>query len=132
MLTSLPWVAPFRINAHGLALWLTTPVYLYLLWPKQPRFGYRAMLVTAACVGVPALFYQNTGWMQFGYRFSNDYAVFLFCALALNGRRFGRIFWALTLFGIAVNAFGAVTFDRPAYSRLYYQQPSQGTLYQTD
>ncbi len=132
VLTSLPWIAPFRINAHGLALWLTTPVYLYLAWPKQPRFGYGAMLVTAACVGVPALFYQNTGWMQFGYRFSNDYAVFLFCALALNGRRFGVTFWALTVFAIAVNAFGAVTFDRPAYSRLYYQQPSQGTLYQTD
>jgi hypothetical protein len=132
VLTSLPWIEPFRINAHGLALWVTTPVYLYLLWPKRPRPGYVAMLLTAACVGVPSLFYQNTGWMQFGYRFSNDYAVFLFCALALNGRRFGVTFWALTLLAIAINAFGAITFDRPQYSRLYYQQPSQGSLYQPD
>lgn len=132
VLTSLPWIEPFRINAHGLALWLTTPVYLYLLWPRAPRPGFGALLVTAACVGVPGLFYQNTGWMQFGYRFSNDYAVFLFVALALSRARLGALFWALTLFAVAVNAFGAVTFDRPQYAHLYYQQPSQKTLYQPD
>jgi hypothetical protein len=132
VLTSMPWIEPFRINAHGLALWVTTPVYLYLLWPKRTRPGYGALIVTAAAVGIPALFYQNTGWMQFGYRFSNDYAIFLFCALALCGRRLGPLFWALTLIAIGVNAFGAVTFDRPAYSKLYYMQPSQGTLYQPD
>jgi hypothetical protein len=58
--TSLPWLEPFRINAHGLALWFTTPVYFYLLWPKRPQRGYWALLSTAACVGVPALFYQTT------------------------------------------------------------------------
>jgi hypothetical protein len=132
VLTSLPWVEPFRINAHGLALWVTTPVYVYLLWPKRTRAGYSAHIITAACVALPALFYQNTGWMQFGYRFSNDYAVFLFCALALCGRRLGPLFWVLTLIAIGINAFGAITFDRPKYARYYYMQPSQGTLYQPD
>lgn len=132
VLTSLPWIKPFRINAHGLALWVTTPVYLYLLWPKRTGPGYGAFILTAACVGIPALFYQNTGWMQFGYRFSNDYAVFLFCALALCGRRLGPTFWALTLLAVGINAFGAVTFDRPKHARYYYNQASQGTLYQPD
>jgi hypothetical protein len=132
VLTGLPWIQPFRINVHGLALWLTTPVYLYLLWPKRPAQGYAALLVTAAAVSLPPLFYQNTGWMQFGYRFSNDYAVFLFVALALTGRRFGVGFWLLTAWAVAVNSFGAVTFDRPSYAHLYYQQPSQNTLYQPD
>lgn len=132
VLTSLPWIEPLRINAHGVALWLTTPMYLYLLCARRRRPGYAAMLVTAACVGVPALFYQNTGWMQFGYRFSNDYAVFLFCGLALCGRRLGPLFWALTLWAVLVNAFGAVTFDRARYARFYYQQPSQGSLHQPD
>lgn len=132
VLTSLPWVEPFRINAHGLALWITTPVYLYLLWPRAPRTGYAALLITAAAVGVPELFYQNTGWMQFGYRFSNDYAVFLFVALAISRPRFGPLFWILTGCALVVNAFGAVTFDRPQYAKLYYQQPSQANLYQPD
>ncbi len=130
VLTSLPWIEPLRINLHGLALWLTTPAYLYLLWPRQPRAGFAGLLVTAACVGVPALFYQNTGWMQFGYRFSNDYAVFLFLALALSRPRLRWHFWLLTLWAVAVNSFGAVTFDRARYSRFYYQQASQETLYQ--
>lgn len=132
VLTSLPWIEPFRINAHGLALWLTTPTYLYLIWPKAPRPGFAALLITAACVGVPSLFYQNTGWMQFGYRFSNDYAVFLFVALGLSRPRLRWHFWLLTAWAIAVNAFGAVTFERPSHSRFYYQQPSQSNLYQPD
>jgi hypothetical protein len=132
VLTSLPWIQPLRINAHGLALWVTTPAYLYLLWPKRTGPSYAAFIFTAACVGIPALFYQNTGWMQFGYRFSNDYAVFLFCALPLSGRRLGAVFWALTLLAVGVNAFGALTFDRPAYAKFYYMQPSQGALYQPD
>jgi hypothetical protein len=36
------------------------------------------------------------------------------------------------LWGVAVNAFGAVTFDRPGFAEYYYQQPSQGSLYQPD
>ena len=132
VLTSLPWIEPFRINAHGLALWVTTPTYLFLLWPPRARPGFGTMLLTAACVGIPVLLYQNTGWMQFGYRFSNDYAVFLFCALALSGRRFGPLFWLLSLLAVAINAFGAITFDRPQYARYYYMQPSQVTLYQPD
>ncbi|MEO8177468.1 MAG: hypothetical protein ABI895_01420 [Deltaproteobacteria bacterium] len=130
MLTSLPWIQPLRINAHGLALWLTTPVYLYLLWPRERRAGFAGLLATAACVGIPALFYQNTGWMQFGYRFSNDYALFLFVALALSRRRLRWHFWALSVWAVAINSFGAVTFERARYSRYYYQQASQETLYQ--
>jgi hypothetical protein len=130
LLTSLPWLDPVRINLHGLALWLTTPGYLYLLWPREPRAGFAGLSLTAACIGVPELFYQNTGWMQFGYRFSNDYAVFLFVALALSRRRLGWPFWTLTLWAVAINSFGAATFDRARYSRFYYQQASQETLYQ--
>jgi hypothetical protein len=132
ILTSLPWTDPLRVNAHGLALWVTTPAYLYLLWPNKPNVGFAALLLTAACVAVPGLLYQNTGWMQFGYRFSNDYAVFLFCALALSGRRLGPLFWGLTAIAIAINAFGALSFDRPQYARYYYVQPSQAALYQPD
>ena len=58
--------------------------------------------------------------------------VALFCALALSGRRFGPLFWALTVVAVAINAFGALTFDRPEYARFYYMQPSQVTLFQPD
>ena len=95
--SSLPWLGsaerPIRVSAHGLALWLTTPAYFWLLWPRRTQAPHFALLLTAAFVAIPTLLYQNTGWVQFGYRFSNDYAVFLFALLAVGGRRFGLGSW---------------------------------------
>jgi hypothetical protein len=70
--------------------------------------------------------------MQFGYRFSNDYAVFLFVLLAIIGVRFGRLFTLAALWSVAVNAFGAVTFDTGRYRRFYFEDASQRTIYQPD
>jgi len=136
VLTSLPWLgdaeAPFRINGHGLALWLTTPGYLWLLWPRVKRAPSLALLVTAAAVALPTLFYQNTGWVQFGYRFSNDYAVFLFALLYVGGRRFGVLFCALAAASVVLNAFGALTFGRAESAGVYVIDGSQRVLYQPD
>jgi hypothetical protein len=136
LLTQLPWPElgkwSFRINVHGLALWFTTPVYLWLLWPKRVRAPHVALWVTVAAVAVPTLFYQNTGWSQFGYRFSNDYAVFLFALLAIGGRRMGPLMIGALLFSVVVNSFGAVTFGRSQFGRFYYSDPSQQKFYQPD
>ena len=69
------------------------------------------MLRLRAAVALLDLLYQNSGWIQFGYRFSLDYSVSLFALLALGGRRFGVGFRALLRWRCAVNLFGAITFD---------------------
>jgi hypothetical protein len=136
ILTSLPWWGegslPPRVSGHGLALWLTTPAYLWLLYPKRTAAPHAALAVSALLVALPTLFYQNTGWVQFGYRFSNDYAVFLFALLAIGGRRFGVTFSALAVFAVAVNAFGALTFNRPEGARFYAIERSQRVFYEPD
>jgi len=137
VLTSLPfWTprggAPFQINVHGLALWITTPIYLWLLWPQRTAVPQRALWITVACVALPTLFYQNTGWVQFGYRFSNDYAVFLFALLAVGGYRFGRLFRVCACAAVLVNAFGAATFGREKYAAYYFQDNTQRIVYQPD
>jgi hypothetical protein len=136
LFTMLPWVGdgqvPFRINVHGLALWFTTPMYLWLLWPKVKPAIHWSLWVTVALVAVPTLFYQNSGWAQFGYRFSNDYAVFLFALLALGGRRFGFWFCLAVVWAIGVNAFGAATFERAQYRAFYHWDGSQRQFYQPD
>jgi hypothetical protein len=136
-LTSLPYRTqdgrvPFQINLHGLALWVTTPGYLWLLWPRRTAAPHLALWLTVAFVAVPTLFYQNTGWLQFGYRFSNDYAVFLFALLATGGYRFGRGFLLAAAWAVLINAFGAATFGRPAYAAYYFQENTQRVLYQPD
>jgi hypothetical protein len=154
MLTSLPWLpphdaaasfgAPFKINEHGLALWFTTPLYLWLLWPR--RFGAEGdaaaaaarkwlYVVVALSVALPALMdllYQNSGWRQFGYRFSNDYAVLLFVLLALCARPMRALFYAAAAWSVAWNAFGAATFDKTEFDRFYFREGSQTVVYQPD
>ena len=55
---------------------------------------------------------MNSGWVQFGYRFSLDYIVFLTMLLAIGGRPLTKLAKLLIVVGIAINLFGAVTFDR--------------------
>lgn len=114
--TLLPWISgtePYvQISLHGLAMWFTTPILLYVLWPKENTRFYKALIVTVLFVAVPNLLYQNSGWVQFGYRFSLDYLPFLLIMVAAGGRRFGKRFITLCVVAFAVNLFGAVTFDR--------------------
>jgi len=146
-LTSLPWLpprgeeiqfgAPFKINEHGLALWFTTPLYFWLLWPKRfetedRKWLYAIVAFAAALPAAMGLFYQNSGWRQFGYRFSNDYAVLLFVLLAIGARPMRRLFSAAAIWGVAVNLFGAATFDKAAFDRFYFREGSQTVVYQPD
>lgn len=137
VLCSLPWYEPVRpphvlVNMHGLALWFTTPLYLWLLWPRKVTSTGLALYVTAAAVAIPGLLYQNTGWMQFGYRFSNDYAPLLFALLAVTENRFGKRFALAAVWAVSVNAFGAATFDTASGRRFYFEDASQNVLYQPD
>jgi hypothetical protein len=134
--SSLPWISKtepkLQINTHGLALWVTTPLYLWLLWPRRATFIWKSLALSVAPVILMDLLYQNSGWLQFGYRFSNDYAVFLFALLAMGGYKLGKLFYSFALWGVAVNTFGALTFQRTAGERLYYTDNSQTVVYQPD
>ncbi len=147
-LTGLPWLppkgeaalfgAPFKINEHGLALWFTTPLYFWLLWPRRfdgdpgRKWLYLAVALSAALPAVMDLLYQNSGWRQFGYRFSNDYAVLLFVLLAIGARPMGRWFTLAAAWCVAWNTFGAATFDKGQFDRFYFRDASQTIVYQPD
>ncbi len=134
MLTALPWLSalpPYlKISRHGLALWVTTPQLLLVLWPKRSSPAMTALMLGAGAVALLDLLYQNSGWVQFGYRFGLDYMIPLFALLALGGRRFGLGFRGLLPWALAVNLFGAITFDRN--SRFYDTDPTQQVLFQPD
>jgi hypothetical protein len=136
ILSSLPWFpaqgGPVQVNGHGLALWLTTPMYLWLFVVKRWSPLARALLWTAALIALPTLFYQNTGWVQFGYRFSNDYAPLLFVLLAIVGPSLRGSFMLASAFAVIVNFFGALTFGRPEHAKFYVIEPTQKVLYQPD
>ncbi len=135
VLTSLPWFEPhaphlFRISGHGLALWVTTPAFLWLLWPARRGAIHDALAWTLLAVAAPTLLYQNTGWLQFGYRFSNDYSPLLIALLALGGRPLGAWFRSALVWSVCVNLLGALTFGRDW--SWYHVERTQQILYQPD
>ncbi|HEU0235607.1 MAG TPA: hypothetical protein VFR14_04090 [Candidatus Limnocylindrales bacterium] len=96
----------------GMSLLLTSPAYLLAL-PALRLHG-RSRLVTGAVIAVLLiavvnLMHFSQGWVQFGYRFSNDFVVFALplvaLGLALRGG-VGRLGWALVAVSVAVNLWG--------------------------
>lgn len=133
-LAALPWLSAtpphFKISRHGLALWVTTPHLLWVLWPKRHSLLMTSLGLAAGAVAFGDLLYQNSGWVQFGYRFALDYMLLLFGLLALGGRRFGLAFGMLGVMAVALNLFGAITFDRN--QRFYDDDSTQRVIFQPD
>ncbi|MBL9004384.1 MAG: hypothetical protein JNJ46_09065 [Myxococcales bacterium] len=131
LLPSAPYV---QISYHGLALWCTTPAWLFLLWPQPAptpasaswavasdnrRVLVWVLAVSCIPIALASLLYQNTGYVQFGYRFSLDYTLPLLVLLALTRREpLGWGFCLCVVWGVLVNLFGALTFSR--YWQFYF------------
>lgn len=109
ILTRPPYV---QISWHGLSLLFTTPLFAYVLWPRRRSPLMTWLYLSCLLPMITHLMYQNSGWVQFGYRFSLDYTVYLVALLALGGRRIGWLARGLIVFGVGVNTFGAITFSR--------------------
>jgi hypothetical protein len=109
ILTKYPFI---KVSEHGMSMLLTTPALAYAVAPKERSPLGRGLWLTVLATALPALLYQNSGFLQFGYRFSLDYIVFLVMLLAVGGRRFTTLFKVLIVFGVAINLFGAIVFDR--------------------
>ena len=110
--TRMPRLEDGGLTYHpdGMSLFVTTPLFALLLWPRaRPRL-HLALWLTVAATALPGFLYQNTGYVQFGYRFSLDYTPYLFLLLAVGARPMSRAFWALGLWGVAVNVWGALVF----------------------
>ncbi|NVJ04774.1 hypothetical protein HUW63_05875 [Myxococcus sp. AM001] len=106
-------LSPLKLgyDPHGLTLLLTLPLLVFLLVPKtRPRLHWPVWLTVAVCA-LPGLFYQNTGYMQFGFRFSLDYTPYLLLLFALGGWSLrNRAVLAAVALGVLVNFWGAVAF----------------------
>ncbi len=107
------------IGWRPLALWLLLALVLafiaYCAWQwvtakDAPRLLAPTLLTLLACM-LPGLAYQNTGYAQFGFRFSLDYTPWLLLLVALGGWSWRRpLPMALALLSVAVNFWGAIGF----------------------
>jgi hypothetical protein len=109
ILSRWPYV---RISHHGMSLLVTSPNLAYTVMPQERNHLTKPLWITIAAVALPSLLYQNSGYIQFGYRFSLDYMVYFVVLLAIGNRPLTRLFKALVVVAFAINLFLAITFDR--------------------
>ena len=84
--------APFvKISQHGMSLLVTSPNLAYTVMPPgaQPPHASRSGSRSLA-TAIPSLLYQNSGYIQFGYRFSLDYMIYFVVLLAIGNRPLSR------------------------------------------
>jgi hypothetical protein len=111
---SCPLAVP---SDRGMSVLATTPAFLLMI-PVLRRYG-RSRLVTGALlavviISVVNLMHFSQGWVQFGYRFSNDAVPFALLLVALGferlaapGRRWAMpLGMGLVVLSIAINAWG--------------------------
>lgn len=96
-------------DGEGMSLLLTTPALLYLARARQRTWLVMGAWVAVLLLLIPLLLYYNTGWWQFGYRFSLDFMIPVMVLLALAART--RVSGALRVLiglGMVVNLYGVL------------------------
>jgi len=111
LLTPPPGCAVLSPDTIGMSVLLTSPAYL-LAVPLVAK-GWRQRLVLGSALAVVAiavvnLMHFSQGWVQFGYRFSNDFAPFAVVLVALGIAWLGARWWVvgLVVLSILINAWG--------------------------
>jgi hypothetical protein len=97
----------------GMSILLTSPAYLLAGWAL---FRHRSRLVAGAWLAVLLIAFVNLmhfsqGWVNFGYRFSNDFVAFALPLVAVGMSRRGGVgllgFWLIAL-SVAINLWGVI------------------------
>jgi hypothetical protein len=109
IMTHWPFV---KISQHGMSLLVTSPNLAYTVMPAERSRLTKPLWLTIAATALPSLLYQNSGYIQFGYRFSLDYMIFFVMLLAVRHRPLSRVFKSLVVVAFLINLFLAITFDR--------------------
>ena len=97
---------------HGSSILLGAPWVLALAWARD-RYPQRwGLLITALVVAVPSLLYQNSGQLQFSYRFAVDWLPMILAAIVFGGGARRPWFPLLVGVGAAWEIYGAWMFGR--------------------
>jgi len=104
------WDAERKIispNRDGMSLFLTTPAILFVFQSLKKTWLSRGAWIALALILIPLLTYYNTGWWQFGYRFSLDFMPVVVILLAISaGEQLRPWFWVLIWLGVGMNLWG--------------------------
>ena len=115
-----------RPRGIGMALFLTTPAFLWLfggLRVLRRDIGITAVALAALLALVPDIFHGTVGFQQFGYRFSIDAQPFLIVLALAGDARVGTtwrsrpswLFVAVVILSVAINLYATIAITRFDY-----------------
>ncbi len=103
-------------EATGTSLLLSSPAFLLapIAWRPIRRLNIdratAGATIAVVAIAIANLMHFSQGWVQFGYRFSNDFVPFALILVALGASRLGRL-WPVVLLvaaSIAINFWGTM------------------------
>ena len=106
-----PACPPVRPDEIGMSILLTSPAYLLALPLVLRRRSRRLVLgatLAVAAIALLNLMHFSQGWVQFGYRFSNDFAPFVLVLVtrAIGSQGVRPLTVALVGASVLINAWG--------------------------
>ncbi len=115
-----------RPRGIGMALFLTTPAFLWLFGGMRAvrrDVGIAAVALAALLALVPDVFHGTVGFQQFGYRFSIDAQPFLIALALVGDARSGAtwrsrpswLFVVVVVLSIAINLYATIAITRFDY-----------------
>lgn len=106
-----PYIIP---SWAGLAIWITTPAFIYSLFAKFKERIVQASWVSIFLVSLLVFSHGTTGFTQFGYRFAVDfYPILLFLTIkGVSGTGLRWHHWLLLFISILVNLWGVLWINK--------------------
>ena len=106
-----PDCAPIKPSPIGMSVLLTSPAYLLAVPVVLRHWRERIVLgsaIAVVCIAFVNLMHFSQGWVQFGYRFSNDFAPFALILVTLGIARLGvrKLTLSLVALSVLINAWG--------------------------
>ena len=106
-----PYITP---SWTGLAIWITTPSFVYAFWANIKEKLVRYSWVSILLISLVIFAHGSTGFAQFGYRFAVDfYPVLIFLTIkGVAKKKLRWHHWLLLLIGVLVNAWGVIFINK--------------------
>lgn len=111
ILQTFPYIQP---SWAGLAIWITTPAFVYSLWAPIKENIVKISWISILLIFLVVASHGGTGWAQFGYRFAVDFYPIL-TLLTIKAVSKGKLIWhhwLLLVIGIIVNLWGVIWINK--------------------
>ncbi len=111
ILDKFPFIQP---SWAGLAIWITTPAFLYAFFAKLKEKINIFAWISVCLIFLIVASHGGTGWAQFGYRFAVDFYPFLIFLTIKGVARTGVKWhhWLLLFLSVFVNTWGVLWINK--------------------